>query len=134
MTGAIRTAVRATASTALRTVSGWKEHSAWTQTTDLSALPGWGVATPQARQDRIDHDGTQEHSITLAVVLKRAGAPETLESALDADGDTFAGLVEAAVQTDSRDCEPVSTALRIDREGATPVGVLTLQFDVTTWA
>jgi len=133
MTGAVRKDIRARAAAALGTVTGWNVISAWTQDVDITALPACAVATPQAQQDRVDHDDTQSHSITLAVILKRAGEPDDIEDELDDDADAFAPLIEAAIRNDSRDCQLTNTAVRIDRAGARPVGTLTLQFTVTTW-
>lgn len=134
MTGAIRTEVRGLARDALQTVTGWNVISAWTQDVDIASLPACAVATPQANQDLIDHDSTQAHNITLAVILKRAGRPDDIEDQLDADGDTFAALIETAINTVTRHCQLTSTATRIDRGGAQPVGTMTLQFTVTTWS
>lgn len=134
MTGAIRTEIRNAARAALGAVSGWTVISAWVQDVDVTLLPACAVATPQARQEVIDHDRNQSHDITLAVVLKRAGEPDEIENVLDSDGDQFAALIEAAINTDGRMCQLTSTSTRIDRGGARPVGTMSLEFNVTAWS
>lgn len=133
MSGAVRSACRDAVRTALASVPGFQRVDAWTQTVDRERLPAWAVATPSSRHTRIDHDGTIEATVTVAVIVKRQGQPDVLETELDADADTFAPLIIAAIQTDSRDCELTDSAMRIDRDGEMPTGTLTLQFSVTAW-
>lgn len=135
MSGALRKAVREAAAAPLRVLPGFTEFSAWQQSVDASALPGWAVATPSSRHERLDNINTQSHSPLLVVVVKRTGAPEAIEAALDDDADAIAPAVAAAVlQLAQTDCELVETAMRIDRSGAEPIGTLTLQFQITSYS
>lgn len=133
MSGALRKAVRSAAASALQALPGFTEFSAWQQTVDAKALPGWAVATPNSRHVRQDNIGTTEHTPMLLVLVKRTGAPDLLEDRLDDDADAIAPLIIGALKTAFADCELTETAMRVDRSGAEPVGTLTLQFQITTY-
>lgn len=133
MSGAIRKAVRDVAKSALGTLTGFTEFSAWQQTVDASSLPGWSVAIPQSRHNRQDNISTTEHSPQLIVIVKRTGKGDDIEDLLDTDADAITPLIISAIKSDAVDCELVETAMRIDRSGAEPVGTLTLQFQITSY-
>lgn len=133
MSGALRKALRDAVSDAMLTLPQFQKFSAWQQTVDASALPGWAVAIPNSRHSRQDNIGTTEHSPMLVIVLKRAGSAETLEDDLDDDADEIVPLIISATKTNEIDCELVETAQRVDRSGAEPIGTLTLQFQITTY-
>jgi hypothetical protein len=133
MSGALRKQLRQSAEQALATLTGFKAFSAWQQVVDASSLPGWAVATPNSRHVRQDNFGTTEQQPMLLVIVKRTGAPDRIENALDEDADAIAPLILAAIKTDAIDCELVETAMRVDRSGAEPVGTLTLQFQITSY-
>lgn len=134
MTGAARTALRASVASAITTAHpDLTRISAWVQTVDSDRLPAFAVATPTERHDRNTIDDIGENSLTLLVMLKRADSGADIEDALDDDADDLAPLVLTAVQSAEVDCELTETAIRVDRTGQVPIGTLTLQFTVTSW-
>ena len=112
-------------------LSGYNVFSAWSQNIDAGSLPAFGVATP--REDKtLDGLDASERNITLIVVFKRKGGDD-LEDVLDDDSieAEIALLPALAAIIDATDL--TGTEIRIDGDGASRVGTLTMTFRSRHW-
>ena len=105
--------------------------SAWAQNIDARTLPVFGVATPREEKS-LDTLDTSQRVITLVIVFKRRGG-DNLDDLLDDDSvEAELVLMPALIGViDATDL--ISTEARIDGDGDSRVGTLTMTFRATHW-
>lgn len=109
----------------------YTSFSAWSQNIDPDALPAFGVATPR-EEKTLDGLETSQRAITLIVVFKRRGGDD-LDDIMDDDSVAAEMALMPALQGIIDAIDLTSTEVRIDGEGSSRVGTLTLTFRATHW-
>ena len=111
--------------------AGFNSRSAWAQNIDPTALPVVGIATP--REDKTSSGlAESERVITAVVVMKRRG-DDDLDDVLDADSVEAEVTLLTAFETVAEQCLLRTTEIRIDGDGSSRIGTLTMTFQVTIW-